>query len=291
MKRIHTLIPDIYEQLQKRDGWFTDEVRQEFANEITLRLSGQLGQPRKEGKLTLSRMGPKCPCQLWHMVHKPELAEKLPPWAEFKYTYGHVIEAIAIGLARAAGHNVTGEQDELVVDGILGHRDCVIDGCIVDVKSSSSQSFSKFTSGSYEQNDSFGYLDQLDGYLVGSLLDPLVEVKDTAYLLAIDKQLGHMVLYTHHIRERHIRERIAKYKRIVELSKPPACTCPETKDGQSGNMKLAFPATYNPFKYCCKPHIRTFVYSDGIRYLTKVVREPQPHVRELNHEGKVIARH
>src|SRR6266849_6159935 len=40
-------------------------------------------------------------------------------------------------MAKAAGHEVLGEQDELTLDGVVGHRDCVIDGCIVDVKTTS----------------------------------------------------------------------------------------------------------------------------------------------------------
>jgi len=42
---------------------------------------------------------------------------------------------------------------------ILGHRDCVIDGCVVDVKSTSSIGFKKFRDGSIKHSDSFGYLD------------------------------------------------------------------------------------------------------------------------------------
>ena len=48
------------------------------------------------------------------------------------YAFGHMIEGLAIGLAKASGHEVLGEQDEIYVDGIRGpHRDCVIDGCVV----------------------------------------------------------------------------------------------------------------------------------------------------------------
>jgi len=78
---------------------------------------------------------------LWHSIHTPEKAEALPAWAEIKYTYGHILEALAISLAKAAGHEVTGEQDAITVDGILGHRDCVIDGCVVDVKSANRPEF------------------------------------------------------------------------------------------------------------------------------------------------------
>ena len=283
---IDTLIPDIQHLLKQKGGWFTPELSQEFAHEVAIRLSEQFNRPEKAPTLRLSQMGPRCPCALWHSIHAPDKAEPLPPWAEFKFAYGAIIEALAISLAKAAGHDVRGEQDHVVVDGISGHRDCVIDGCIVDVKSAASRSFQKFRDGSIRLDDSFGYLDQLDGYMVGSLEDPIVTVKDRAYLLAIDKQLGHMVLYEHYVRENSIRERIKSYKEIVGRSVSPTCTCGTVADGKSGNIRLDTKASYNPFKYCCFPGLRTFLYSDGPRYLTKVVRKPD--VTEIDKLGRVI---
>lgn len=285
MSSIHTLIPDIQLLLKRKDGWFTDELAGEFSTDLASRLQEQmLYVPKK--RLKLGQMGPKCPCALWHSIHKPELAEALPPWAEFKYMFGHMIEAMAITLAKAAGHEVTGEQDEVSVDGIIGRRDCVIDGCIVDVKSASSRGFNKFKSGSIREDDSFGYLDQLDGYLVGSLEDPLVRVKDKAYILGIDKQLGHMCLYEHHIRENRIRHTIKRSKDIVSLSSSPACECGTVPDGKSGNVRLDVKASYNQYKFCCNPNLRTFLYSDGPRYLTHVERKPE--VTEVNQFGKTV---
>jgi len=231
-------------------------------------------------------MGPKCPRQLWYSIHRPELAEPLPPSAVVKFTYGYLLEALVISWAKAAGHEVTGEQDELVVDGIKGHRDCVIDGCLVDVKSCSSIAFRKIKDGLLAQDDSFGYLDQLDGYLVGSRNDPLVRVKDRGYILAVDKQLGHLALYEHIGRPEGVRQRIADYKRIVNGSSPPPCTCECMPDGQSGNIKLGVKASYSPYKWHCFPHLRCFIYAKGPVYLTKVVRKPD--VIEIDQHGKIV---
>lgn len=269
---INTLVIDIY-----------DYIKREGVPDLDIKIPRQ---EKKPPRLRLSAMGPRCPCALWHSIHHPELAEPLPPWAEIKYCYGHVLEALAITLAKAAGHEVTGEQDELLVDGIKGHRDCVIDGCVVDVKSASSLSFNKFKDGSLKDNDSFGYLDQLDGYLVGSLDDPLVTVKDRAYILAIDKTLGHMCLYEHHIRVESIRKRIADYKAIVGRAEPPPCECKSVPDGKSGNLKLDMRSSYSPYKFCCKPSVRTFVYASGPVYLTHVARKPD--VREIDKYGKTV---
>jgi hypothetical protein len=240
----------------------------------------------RKPRLRLSQMGPRCPCALWHSIHKPEEAEELPPWAEIKYSYGHVLEAMLIAMAKQAGHTVTGEQDELELDGIRGHRDCVIDGCIVDVKSASSRAFQKFKDGSIKEDDPFGYLVQLDGYLAASANDPLVTVKDTGYLLAVDKQLGHVCIYEHKLRETLVRSAIADAKRIVAASTAPACTCQSVQDGKSGNEKLDTKASYNIYKFACRPNLRTFLYADGPRYLTKVVRKPD--VIEVDRHGKIV---
>lgn len=283
---INTLIQDIYKQIQLKDGWFDLNAAMQLGADVAQGLQN-LSHPYQP-RLRLSQMGPRCPRALWHSINKPEDNEKLPPWAEIKYTYGHIIEALALTLARAAGHEVTGEQDELNVDGVCGHRDAVIDGCIVDVKSASSYSFNKFRDGSIKDDDQFGYLDQLDGYLVGSLEDPLVRVKDRAYLLAIDKSLGHMVLYEHRLREQSIRSRIASYKSIVAASEAPPCTCGTVPDGRSGNIKLDTKASYSLQKYSCFPQLRTFLYATGPVYLTKVVRKPN--VPEINKDGRLVYR-
>lgn len=272
--------------MEREDGWFTEELAIGLGRDIASRLRVQLSESKTLPTLRLSRMGPICPCSLWHSIHAPGEAEPLPPWAKIKYSYGHILEALVICLAKAAGHQVEGEQDELIVDGIKGHRDCVIDGNIVDVKSASSRSFVKFRDGSIETDDPFGYLDQLDGYVVGSLNDPLVRNKDSGYILGIDKQLGHMVLYEHRARPDHIHQRIREHKEIVSLQSAPRCNCETIADGKSGNVRLGVKASYSAFKYACFPKLRTFLYADGPRYLSKVVRVPD--VTEIDRYGKRV---
>lgn len=291
MKDISTLIPDIYELVGRKDGWFTEELSKSLSEDISKRLRSQLGEERPSPTLRLSQMGPRCPKALWYSIHRPDLAEPLPPWAEIKYSFGHILEALLVTLAKAAGHTVEGEQDVIYVDDVKGHRDCVVDGCIVDVKSASSRSYLKFKDRSLAHSDDFGYLSQLDGYLVGSLHDPIVKVKDRAYLWAIDKQLGHMCLYEHSIRERSIRDRIQEYKQIVARDEPPVCTCETEADGESGNIRLGVPASYSSFKHSCFPNLRTFLYAGGPRYLTKVVKQPRNKdgpITEVNRDGNIV---
>lgn len=279
-------MPDIQALLKRKDGWFTDELSRQLSGSIANGLSRTLGKPEGTPTLRLSGMGDKCPRALWHSIHAPELAEPLPSWATLKFAFGDVIEALAINLARAAGHDVQGEQDELELDGIKGHRDCVIDGAVVDIKSCSGRQYLKYKQKTAAQNDGFGFLSQLDGYAVASASDPLVTVKDKAYILAIHKELGHVCLYEHVVRPGSIRQRIAEYKSVVAHEHPPECTCETRPYGSSGNIALSSRASYNAFKWCCFPELRCFIYSDGPVYFTTIRRLPD--VPEVNRLGQII---
>lgn len=287
-KRIEELVPDIY-ALVKTKGWFHDSLATDLANNVSGRLQSQFTERAERPTLRLSKMGPRCPCALWYSIHHPELGEPMPPWAEIKFSFGHILEAYIIALVKAAGHSVEGEQKHVELDSIVGHLDCIIDGCIVDVKSCSSRQFIKFKTHAISQSDDFGYLDQLDGYVNASLDDPLVTCKDRGYILAVDKTLGHLKLYPHevsHDRTNTLRGRIRTYKEILARTTPPPCTCKYIPHGKSGNLQLDTRASYSPFKYCCNPGLRTFIYADGPIYLTEVRRKPD--VPEVDRHGNVI---
>lgn len=272
MKSIYTLVPDIQHYIETNEDWY-DRVSNDYVQQIG-RESRPTGNGPRRGGLRLSALGDKCPRALWYMVHHPELAESLSAAARFKYGYGHIIESLALSLARLTGHTVEGEQDELVVDGIVGHRDAVVDGCVLDVKSCSSISFSKIKDGLLAHDDPFGYLYQLDGYVLGSLLDPLVTDKQRGYIFAIDKTLGHMALYEHKARREMVEARIRTYKQIVNRSDPPKCECGTRAVGASGNIGLDTKASYSLYKHLCFPELRTFLYSHGPVHLAKVSRTP-----------------
>jgi len=287
MKSIHTLINDIYDVVGKQDGWFNELVAKDFAGELGLKIL-EKAKPRGEvSGLRLSQMGPVCEKQLWYSVHSPSSQEAIPAYARIKFLYGDILESLVIAMAKAAGHEVTGEQDAVTVDGVTGHRDCVIDGCVVDVKSAASRPF-QLIKNKAMVDDPFlcAYLDQLDGYLVGSRGDPLVRQTDVGYILAIDKTLGHLTLYEHRVREEHIKTRIAKYKAIVGQHAPPDCTCETVPEGKSGNQKLGTKASYSQYKHVCFPHLRTFLYASGPVYLTKVVKVPN--VTEVDRNGNYV---
>lgn len=184
-------------------------------------------------------------------------------------------------LAKVAGHKVEGEQDELDVYGVKGHRDAIIDGCLVDVKSTSSFSFYKFASGLTARDDGFGYLGQLDSYLEGSAADPRLQDKDHGYFLAIDKQLGKLVLDKHAKSTTNWKLRISELQRKVISSQPPPRAFASVPDGASGNQKLDTVCSYCVHKHTCWPGLRTFLYSSGPKFLTRTVKVPDvPEIRE-----------
>ena len=271
--------------MEKKDGRITEAIGSSLSETIKSRLIEQF-QPRGDRPtLRLSQMGPRCPRALWYSIHRPELAQPVPPWTNIKFSYGHILEALVIALAKAAGHRVEGEQDEVTVDGVLGHRDCVIDGCLCDIKSCSSLMFKKLKSKTLATDDPFGYLCQLDAYVVGSAEDPIVITKDRGYIVGIDKTLGKVVLYEHIIRQSDIRSRISAARSIVNLPEPPGCNC-GTRPHYGGNIKLDTRASYSAQKYCCFPGIRTFLYAEGPVDLVKVVRKPD--VPEIDRYGQFI---
>lgn len=270
MKSIRTLVPDLQEII-KKDGWFTDQLAVELAGGIQFQFNRD--EHDKKG-LSISRLGTQCPKHLWHSVHTPELAQPLRPQTKLMFKYGHVVEQLAISLIKAAGHTVEGEQEEVHANGVVGHIDCIVDGCILDVKSSSTRGMEKFRSGKIALDDEFGYLCQLDGYLHACMDHPSVLVKDRAYLLAIDKQLGNMILYEHKFRHDYIERRINSFKATLGSSQPPKCEC-RLESSDNGNVRLGTRASYSPFKYVCCPRLRTFIYAGGKpQYFTTVVKRP-----------------
>lgn len=265
----------------------TEALAKELGDGVSKKIREQF-EKEQTPSLRLSGMGSRCPCALWHSIHTPGEAEALPPWAHNKFSLGHFQEVYGIILCKAAGHEVVGEQHECELDGIKGHLDAIVDGCVLDFKSCSGRQYLKYKTRTVglEGVDTFGFLSQLDGYVSASCNNDLVTVKDKGYIFALHKELGHVCLYEHNVRTSSIKQRIAEYKSVVARDTPPDCTCETTSFGSSGNIALGTRASYEAFKWCCWPKLRCFLYSDGPAYLTKVVRKPD--VPEVDRYGKII---
>jgi len=283
---IYTLQTDI-ENLLKTKGWMTESLQKELGEGVASRIKTQF-ETEKAPSLRLSKMGPVCPRALWYSINRPEEAEPVQPWAQQKFSFGHFWETYALVLTKAAGHKVEGEQHVCELDGIKGHLDAIVDGCVVDYKSCSARQFTKFKSGNFEMDDLFGYLDQLDGYSMANRENPLVVVHDRAFLVAVHRDMGHVHVYEHRVRSGSIRPRIEEYKSVVNRSEPPGCLCETKEDGHQGNRILGTKASYSPQKWTCFPSLRCFLFKNGPMYVSSLVRKPYGYLREVDRYGNEV---
>ncbi len=277
-KQIDGLVPDILSLFQ--GGHECNEANVEaLGSAIAMVVAKRLVERRDgaEDYLRMSNLG-KPDRRLWYDTHyEGDQAEELRPEAKIKFLFGDILELLLLFLAKEAGHEVTHEQEEVEVDGVIGHVDAVIDGVVVDCKSASTFSFGKFKSGELRENDPFGYMEQLAGYstALGSI--------DGAFL-AIDKTLGNICLMKvdkDELEALNTKDRIQHLRGVLESDSPPdRCYAPEPI-GESGNLKLGVNCSYCPHKFHCWSDsndgigLRTFIYAKGPVHMTKVVKEPQ----------------
>lgn len=268
--RLHTLRDDIYQLLSSGAGRFTQENINEFSTDLGRRLGDRLQERQTRTNLRLSNIGKKCARQLWYGVNKPEYAEPLPPYARLKFLFGDIIEALVLFLARVAGHEVKDEQREVDLHGVRGHIDGLIDGTLVDVKSASTYSMSKFRDGINSDNDAFGYLGQLGSYAAG------LGREDGAFI-AVDKTLGHIVVDHHTFDpDKDWKSVVEERQAMLAKEEPPKRAFNDEPEGKSGNRKLGIECSYCEFKAKCWPGLRTFIYQGRQpTHLTHVVREPR----------------
>ena len=187
---------------------------------------------------------------------------------------GDILEALLILLTELSGHKVTEQQKEVEIDGVKGHKDCRIDGVLVDVKTASSYAFKKFKEGTLHSDDPFGYIAQISGYAEAGN-------DQEAAFFAIDKSSSEMaIMKVENIRMINAKQRIGKVKNFINSDMPPDRCYPDEEDGKSGNRKLAIGCIYCPYKEDCWKDanggqgLRQFKYSNGIRYLTQVGKLP-----------------
>ena len=195
-KNIDTLLPDIRKLLTSdgSDGSFTISNFTRFSENLAVLALKQLAPSariRPTGTVYASELGTKCLRQFHYKVNYPEQAERMSAATRFKFLYGNLIEEAVILLAKEAGHTVEYEQGrvEEVDDGvtIAGRIDAVIDGSIVDVKSTSPYGFDKMVN-SEKWEDSFGYKEQLSFYFQYSQFDD----HESPRFLLVDKVSGRM---------------------------------------------------------------------------------------------------
>lgn len=270
VKTIDTLVEDIQRLLVSKD---LSQYASEMADELAFVVRSKLADEH-EPRLRVSNLGKPCRRELWYSIRRPELAEPLGADNILKFMYGHILEAVMLFLAKVSGHTVQGEQDEIDLYGIKGHRDAVIDGMVVDVKSASKYSFDKFVSGLEPANDTFGYLTQLDSYVEAAAEDPVVTVKDRGGFLVVDKTLGKITLDIHGRQGIDYKSFVKATQEGLARDHPPPRGFNDTEYGKSGNRSLGVNCSYCRWKSECWPGLRGFAYSSGPVWFTKVVRLP-----------------
>lgn len=278
MKSITTLVPDIYRL-------FESGAVDKNAFEKMLQAPPNAGErDSDEHLLRMSNIGTTCERELWFKVNAKDQGIPFRAPQLIKFMFGDILESFLLQLAVMAGHSVEGTQDQVELNGVKGHRDAIIDGYLVDVKSASTYSFRKFEEGLSYDNDPFGYIDQINGYLEASKNDPKLIHKDKIFWLVIDKTLGNICLSEAPIINRDWNKFVEQKKQVVAAKNPPPRVIPPEPDGKSGNMKLGTKCSYCAFPYKCYEGegLRTFIYSDGPRFLTRVVNEPKvPEVKNV----------
>lgn len=281
-KQLKDLPNDVYNLFNPDEDHIADEsLLDEFCNNLKDILRSRLQKSTHSSKaIRFSSLG-KPNRKIWFDSRPdPSLDEPLPLKTYLKFLYGDVIEQLFLYFAKESGHKVTDEQKEVEVDGVLGHIDAIIDGVVVDVKSASSFGYNKFKQNAVEQDDPFGYVAQLAGY--ANVLTP----GQPAAWWAVDKSSADTcisVLPRMTIKYHKPEDRIRELKEVVESDEIPEICYEPVPDGKSGNMRLPVGCSYCQYKYRCYPDLRLFLYSNGPKYLTKTVKEPN--VPEVKRKG------
>ena len=280
-KKLENLVDDIHEVLSNGVDEVPEELVEKYKEIFANFLRSRFLKREDKRTLRMSNAGKPCQRQLWYEINQPEKGEKLDPATLNKFLTGDLIEIKLLFLSELAGHKVEGTQDTQNIAGILGHRDAVVDGTIVDTKSASTFSFNKFRNHELEESgkDAFGYLHQAGSYLHAGQDDPTVTDKDSFAFLVEDKQHGHICLDRYTKREINYEQFMEDRKAMVASDTPPERGFEDVEEGKSGNRKLDFNCSYCPFKKDCWPGLRLFLYTYGPStkpvFLTEVKREPR----------------
>tara|TARA_B100001093_G_C26819653_1_gene1011346 strand:+ start:1169 stop:2017 length:849 start_codon:yes stop_codon:yes gene_type:complete len=277
MKKIDTLIEDIEQVIYGKGGW-NKVISETLGKNIADSAAKRFSEPQKpRGYLSLSSIGTPCKRKLWYKVNKPEVSKPLGADLLLRFFYGDIIEELILCMAQAAGHSVEGMQDRLEVHGIKGHRDAVIDGVTVDVKSCSPYAFKKFEKGEVRDDDPFGYISQLSSYVYAGKDDDLVKDKTKGAFLVVDKVSGGLCLDTYDFSNElpSKAQEMDDAKKLVAGAIPTERIQPVPQSKSSSNTKLAKACGFCEYREKCWPNVRTFQYSYGQEYLVHVEKEPK----------------
>jgi hypothetical protein len=274
---LSTLIDDIYSSLSPleigEDLNLSDEAVEEFGEKVKDAIRSWSSPRKQTSGLRMSNIG-RPARQLWFESRSEEKKTFSAPTL-IKFLYGHILEELVVLLVKLSGHSITDQQKEVIVDDIVGHIDCKIDGEVVDIKTASNFAFKKFKEGTLQDDDPFGYMAQLAGY-------EAAEGTSDGGFLAINKESGELTLYRPGpFSKPNIAARISSMKDYLKLDELPPRCYPDVPEGKSGNRRLGTSCSYCPYKHDCWSDANhgngliAYKYASGIKYFTRVAKEPQ----------------
>lgn len=270
MKTIDTLVPDIYNLISGGQPPATgnNNVSVSYDKWFSPRSS-----EREKNILYFSEVGDPCPRRLWYKYNTPENAEKHDGNTLLKFFYGDILEELVLNVAEDAGHSVTNKQERVLYEVgngwyVRGRIDAIIDGVVVDVKSTTKFGEEKFKNNL--KDDPFGYYQQLNGYATALKYD-------NAGFVTIQKELGHINYYPIEVNKALFKLQVDHAVEAVSLDKPDTIKRldPVPASKTSKNKKLCTACGYCPYKSECWPEMRTFLYASGPEFLVEVVDVPR----------------
>lgn len=295
MADIKALSTDIYGIL---DSTKEHAPNENIAAEYAMRIGGEMARatlkrdkPRQKGKLWASDLGKKCMRVHWFNFNEGDKVAPLMGHTKFKFLYGNILEEAVLYMAEEAGHDVSHQQHRVEWDvgdingtdwTVSGRIDGIIDGVLMDVKTTSSYGYTKYSKeGINTSNDSFGYLYQLGFYKAHG--DYNVPVSEEGFVW-IDKQNGH-IKYTKCTTPdtQEIEDRTRNIVNAIDkdsIDDVARAYSPEPY-GKSGNECLPMSCSYCSYnKECWKDSnsgrgLRTFAYGHKPIHFTNVTREPK----------------
>ena len=276
MPKIKTLIKDMEDTILGLKGW-DHIVGLKMGDAIAKTAYKRFSEPQKpRSYLSFSSIGSPCQRKLWYKINEPKIAKPHSASDLLKFFYGDMLEELILSIAKVSGHKVTGEQDRMYIGSMAGHRDAVIDGMTVDVKSASPYSFKKFDEGNLRDQDPFGYISQLSSYVYAAKDDPLVTNKTHGAFLVVDKVSGKLCLDIYDFSEELEKKEkeIKKVKTMVKGKIPDRGFDPVPQSKTSPNKKLHPSCGFCEFNKKCWPEARRFVYKTGDVLLVDVVSQP-----------------
>ena len=274
MPKIDTLIKDMEDTILGLNGW-DHLISLKMGDRIGKSATSRFKAPQKpRGYLSFSSIGSPCKRKLWYKINEPATARPLAPSDLLKFFYGDMIEELVLAIVEASGHSVEGTQDRMRINDLAGHRDAVIDGMTVDVKSASPYSFKKFAEGNLRDEDPFGYISQLSSYVYAAKDDPLVTNKTHGAFLVVDKVNGSLCLdvydFTPELEQKE--KEVKQVKEMVAGDIPDRGFDPVPQSKTSPNTKLHPSCGFCEFNKKCWPEARRFVYGHGYVLLVDVVK-------------------